>query len=117
MLGCVSEGRRSGEGHPADQARHHDAVRPPIRKSRLSAELEARHAPREYPWRMPASWWTRQRHYFLYMAREVTALPLAIWPLLLLYDITHKTTPFGTAFAVASIVYLPFALDHSSTFP
>ncbi|TMG09095.1 MAG: hypothetical protein E6I00_15760 [Chloroflexi bacterium] len=65
---------------------------------------------------MPASWWTRKRHYFLYVAREFTALPLAIWLLWLLYDITQKTTTFGTAFAVFSIVCLPFALYHSFTF-
>src|SRR5207245_7442404 len=116
MLGCVSEGRRSSEGHPADQARHHDAVRPPIRKSRVSADVEARPAPREFPWRMPAGWWTRKRHYFLYVVREFTALPLAIWLLWLLYDISQKKTNFGTAFDVLYIVYLPFSLYQSFTF-
>src|SRR2546422_2616876 len=116
MFSGLSQGRRPGEGDPADQARHHDALRPPVRKPRLNAEVEARQAPREYPWRMPASWWTRKRHYFLYVVREFTALPLAIWLLWLLYDITQKTTTFGTAFAVFSIVCLPFALYHSFTF-
>src|SRR5213594_5032048 len=123
MLGCVSEGRRSGEGHPADQARHHDAVRPPIRKSRLSAEVEARQAPSEYPWRMPASWWTRKRHYFLYIVREFTALPLAIWLLWLLVEIRRAHhgpgeyyPPSSTAFVVFSVIVLLFALYHSFTF-
>ena len=82
----------------------------------MSAELGTRPAPKEFPWRMPADWWTRNRHYFLYVVREFTALPLAIWLLWLLYDITQKTTTFGTAFAVFSIVCLPFALYHSFTF-
>src|SRR2546427_7427955 len=116
MLGCVSEGRRSGQGHPADQARYHDAVRPPIRKSRVSADVEARPAPREFPWRMPAGLWTGERHYFLYVGREFTALPLAIWLVGLLFDINQKTSTFGTAVAVLLIFCLPFALYPSDTF-
>src|SRR6266702_6024086 len=116
MFSCLSQRRRPGEGDPADQARHHDALRTPVRKPRMSAEVEARQAPSEYPWRMPASWWTRKRHYFLYVVREFTALPLAIWLLWLLYDITQKTSTFGPAFAVFSIFCLPFALYHSYTF-
>src|SRR5256885_15577029 len=115
MLGCVSEGRRSSEGHPADQARHHDAVRPPIRKSRVSADVEARPAPREFPWRMPAGWGTRKRHYFLYVVREFTAPPLAIWLVWLLYDISPKTRTFGTAFSPFTIFCLPFPLYPTST--
>ena len=82
----------------------------------MSADVEARPAAREFPWRMPAGWWTRKRHYFLYVVREFTALPLAIWLLWLLYDISQKTSTFGTAFAVFSIFCLPFALYHSYTF-
>src|SRR5712692_8346251 len=37
VLGRVPEGRRPREGDPADQARHHHAVRPPVRRPRLSA--------------------------------------------------------------------------------
>ncbi|TMF95171.1 MAG: fumarate reductase subunit C, partial [Chloroflexi bacterium] len=36
---------------------------------------------------MPAGWWTRKRHYFLYVVREFTALPLALWLLWLLVEI------------------------------
>ena len=78
--------------------------------------MEAGAAPREYAWRMPVNWWTRNRHYFLYTIREFTALPLALWLLWLLYDIkrTHIAQP--TAFAIFSIFCLPFALYHSYTF-
>jgi succinate dehydrogenase subunit C len=72
-------------------------------------------SPREYRWRMPANWWTRKRHYFLYVVREFTALPLAIWLLWLLYAI-WRGQPFSTAFAIFSIICLPFALYHSWTF-
>jgi succinate dehydrogenase subunit C len=71
---------------------------------------------------MPASWWTGRRHYFLYVVREFTALPLAIWLLWLLaqiwdspnlhYTVLHQKTPF----AIFSIFCLPFALYHSYTF-
>jgi fumarate reductase subunit C len=36
---------------------------------------------------MAAGWWTRKSHYFWYMVREFTALPLALWLLWLLYEI------------------------------
>ena len=36
---------------------------------------------------MPGGWWMRKRHYFLYVVREFTALPLAIWLLWLLVEI------------------------------
>ncbi len=65
---------------------------------------------------MPANWWTRNRHYFLYVLREFTSLPLAIWLLWLLYDISETRLVQPTAFAVFSIVCLPFALYHSWTF-
>ena len=64
---------------------------------------------------MPTSWWTGKRHYFLYVVREFTALPLAIWLLWLLYAIWRGMT-FSTPFAIFSLVCLPFALYHSWTF-
>jgi len=48
---------------------------------------EAKAALREFRWHMPANWWTRNRHYFLYVVREFTALPLALWLLWLLVEI------------------------------
>ena len=79
------------------------------------ASAETHPAAREYAWRMPGNWWTRKRHYFLYVVREFTSLPLAIWLLWLLYAIWSGKT-FSTPFAIFSIVCLPFALYHSWTF-
>jgi fumarate reductase subunit C len=77
---------------------------------------EAPAAARAYPWRMSPTWWTRKRHYFLYVVREFTSLPLAIWLLWLLYDISQKTLVHPRAFAIFSVVCLPFTLYHSFTF-
>lgn len=84
---------------------------------------DAQTAPREYRWRMPANWWTRKRHYFLYVVREFTALPLALWLLWLLVEIKRagdgpaRYSPHGsTAFVVFSVIVLAFSLYHSVTF-
>ncbi|HKW69243.1 MAG TPA: hypothetical protein VJP81_01555 [Candidatus Dormibacteraeota bacterium] len=77
---------------------------------------EAHAAPLEYGWRMPVTWWTRNRHYLLYVVREFTALPLALWLLWLLFDIRAARITQPTTFAIFSIVCLPFALFHSYTF-
>ncbi len=65
---------------------------------------------------MPAAWWTRKGHYFWYVVREFTSLPLAIWLLWLLYDISREQLVGKSAFVVFSIACLPFALYHSITF-
>ena len=84
---------------------------------------EAKAAPREYGWHMPATWWTRSRHYFLYMVREFTALPLALWLLWLLVEIKRagdgatRYSPHGSgAFIAFSVIVLLFSLYHSVTF-
>ena len=84
---------------------------------------EAPPAPGEYRWRMPANWWTRQRHYFLYMLREFTALPMALWLLWLLFEIKRASNgpagyypPESGAFIAFSVIVLVFALYHSYTF-
>lgn len=84
---------------------------------------EAQAAPREYRWRMPANWWTRQRHYFFYILREFTALPMALWLIWLLYEIrragggaAHYYPPRSAAFVAFSVVVLLFSLYHSYTF-
>ncbi len=89
----------------------------------MSAELDARPAPKEYRWRMPADWWTRNRRYFWYVVREFTALPLAIWLLWLLVEIkragdgpAHYAPHSSIAFVVFSSIVLLFALYHSVTF-
>lgn len=84
---------------------------------------EAHATPREYPWRMPANWWTRSRHYFWYIVREFTAVPLALWLLWLLVEIKRagdgpaRYSPHGSApFVIFSVVVLLFSLYHSFTF-
>ena len=78
---------------------------------------------REYRWSMPVAWWTRKRHYFLYIVREFTALPLALWLLWLLYDVKKAGSgaigygpSSSNAFVIFSVVCLAFALYHRYTF-
>ena len=80
-------------------------------------------SPRVYKPEMPRGWWLRQRHYFLYMVREFTALPMALWLLWLLYEIQRASNgpkgyypPSSPAFIAFSIIVLGFALYHSYTF-
>ena len=84
---------------------------------------EAPSAPREYPWRISPTWWARNRHYFFYVVREFTALPLALWLLWLLFEIRRAHDgpqgyypPSSPAFVVFSVIVLLFALYHSVTF-
>jgi len=71
---------------------------------------------------MPGTWWTRNRRYFLYVVREFTSLPLAIWLLwflLQIYSINFYqplVKEGRPAFAIFSVICLPFALYHSWTF-
>lgn len=84
---------------------------------------EAQGGARVYRWRMPANWWTRNRHYFLYMLREFTAVPMALWLLWLLFEIRRAHAgaaayypPRSAAFIAFSVIVLLFALYHSYTF-
>jgi succinate dehydrogenase subunit C len=84
---------------------------------------EAHAAPREYGWRMPAGWWTRNRHYVAYMLREFSSVPMALWMLWLLVEIQRASgssatyRPHGSgAFVVFSVIVLLFSLYHSVTF-
>src|ERR1700756_1433181 len=72
---------------------------------------------------MPGNWWTRRRHYFLYVVREFTSLPLALWLLWFLYEVQRAQRgpsgyypPESIAFIAFSVVVLLFALYHSYTF-
>lgn len=72
---------------------------------------------------MPSGWWLRKRHYLLYVLREFTALPMALWLLWLLLDVKNAGAgsagfqpPRSTAFVVFSAVCLVFAIYHSYTF-
>src|ERR1700736_2285328 len=91
----------------------------------MSTEIQAppRTATRSYKPAMPAGWWTRKPHYFWYMVREFTALPLALWLLWFLLEIKDAgkgAAGYGphssAAFVVFSVICLLFALYHSVTF-
>ena len=45
---------------------------------------------------MPASWWTRNRHYLAYMLREFSSVPMALWMLWLLVEIQRAGGPAAT---------------------
>jgi len=79
--------------------------------------------PRVYKPQVPRGWWLRQRHYFLYMVREFTAVPLALWLIWLLFEIQRASAgpkgyypPVSAAFVVFSVIVFGFALYHSFTF-
>ena len=89
----------------------------------MSVEAGASRATKTYRPKMGAGWWTRKRHYFLYMVREFTALPLALWLLWLLFEIQRAGRgasgyypPSSTPFVIFSVICLLFALYHSFTF-
>ncbi|GAC1475723.1 MAG: hypothetical protein PVSMB3_15860 [Candidatus Dormibacteraceae bacterium] len=72
---------------------------------------------------MPSGWWLRKRHYFLYVVREFTALPMAVWLLWLLWEIksagagaTAYQPPKSLGFVVFSVICFAFATYHSYTF-
>ena len=78
---------------------------------------------REFRWSMPRGWWTRRPHYFWYIVREFTSLPLALWLLWLLVEIRRaQDGPTGyhphssLGFVIFSVIVLLFALYHSVTF-
>ena len=80
-------------------------------------------APREYAWRMPRGWWTRRSHYFWYIVREFTSLPLALWLIWLLVEIRRAHhgpdvyyASHSPLFIAFSVIVLLFALYHSYTF-
>jgi len=72
---------------------------------------------------MAAGWWTGKRHYFLYVVREFTSLPLALLLLWFLYEVQRAQRgpsgyypPASIPFVVFSVIVLLFALYHSITF-
>jgi fumarate reductase subunit C len=89
----------------------------------VETDSAARVATRTYKPAMRAGWWMQKRHYFWYMVREFTALPLALWLLWFLYEIqragrgaTGFYAPTSTPFVIFSVICLLFALYHSVTF-
>lgn len=82
-----------------------------------------RRAPvRSYPFRQPFNWWLKRRSYFLYMVRELTAFPIALWWVLFLVELARLRDgsggyrPLEGWFVAVSVVCLAAALWHSYTF-
>jgi succinate dehydrogenase subunit C len=80
-------------------------------------------ATRVYRRAMPRNWWTRRGHYFWYVVREFTSVPLALWLLWFLVEVQraqngpHGYSPHSSIpFVVFSVIVLAFALYHSITF-
>jgi succinate dehydrogenase subunit C len=75
-----------------------------------------------YQFRQPFNWWTRRRGYVLYMVRELSALPVAIWWLLFLVEVSRLRDgsngyhPLEAWFVAVSVVCLVAAVWHSYTF-
>lgn len=76
--------------------------------------------------RLPATWWIRSRHYFLYMLREMSAVFAALWVLLLLAQVpqmaggaeAHRMWLGGVrsvGWVAFSLVSLLFVLYHAWT--
>ncbi len=87
------------------------------------AEASTGATPRVYKPEMPRGWWLRRRHYLLYMVREFTAVPMALWLLWLLAEIHRAASgpkayypAASPAFIVFSVICLGFAMYHSITF-
>jgi fumarate reductase subunit C len=78
---------------------------------------------RAYPFHQPANWWLRRRGYVLYMVREVTVVPVAVWMVLLLVEIARLRQgaggyqPLGgPVFVAFSVLCLAAVLWHAYTF-
>ena len=99
-----------------------EAIPSPLR-GEGQGEGRVQNATRVYRKTMPATWWTRKGHYFWYVVREFTALPLAVWLLLLLGEIKRAADGpaayhphSSTLFIVFSVIAFIFAMYHSITF-
>jgi fumarate reductase subunit C len=86
------------------------------------ASAHAASAPKVHPYKQPFLWWTRRRGYVLYMVRELSALPVAIWWLLFLVELSRLHGgasgyhPLEAWFVVVSVICLVAAVWHSYTF-
>ena len=88
-----------------------------------SSAASAPPATRTFRHRQPATWWLHNRRYLLYMVREFSAIPIALWMVLLLVEIagvrrgSQGYQPLGgPLFVAVSLVCLAFALYHTFTF-
>ena len=73
--------------------------------------MPARTATKSYRPKMPAGWWTGKGHYFWYMVREFTALPLALWLLWLLYEIQRAGQGGSGYYASRSLAFVIFSVS------
>lgn len=87
----------------------------------MSAEAPSQ--PTGFAQPLPGAWFLRRRGYLLYVVREFTAVPIALWMAWFLVEIWRlKAGPAGyhphlsKAFVVFSAICLAFALWHSLTF-
>ena len=81
------------------------------------------------PWRMPKGWWLKNRHYFMYMVRELSAVFAALWLVVFLSQLpgmaagpdkmkafmewrAFVTSPGWVIFSLTSLV---FVLYHAIT--
>ena len=77
---------------------------------------------RSYPFRQPFNWWLKRRGYVLYMIRELTSVPIAVWWLLFLFELARLRDgsggyrPLEGWFVAVSVVCLAAAVWHSYTF-
>jgi fumarate reductase subunit C len=77
---------------------------------------------RAHPYRQPFTWWLRRRGYVLYMIRELSSVPIAVWWVLFLVELArmHQGSggyqPLGgPLFVAVSVLCLAAALWHSYT--
>jgi fumarate reductase subunit C len=89
----------------------------------MSAAAPAGAKPRSYRRPVPATWWLRNRRYVLYMLRDFSPVPFALWLIWFLVEIARlRSGPAGyhphvsPLFIAFSIVAFAFALLHSVTF-
>ena len=88
-----------------------------------AAPAGVRPTSRAHPYRQPFTWWLRRRGYVLYMIREMSALPIAVWWVLFLVEVYRLRDgaagyrPLeGPVWVVVSVLCLLAALWHSYTF-
>lgn len=79
--------------------------------------------PPAYQPRLSATWWLRNRRYLLYMGREFTAVPIAVWAAAFLVEVAGARGGQGSYRPLSgplwvgfSLVCLAFALWHSYSF-
>jgi fumarate reductase subunit C len=91
--------------------------------ARDGTALPSSRAGRARPYRQPAGWWLRRRGYVLYIVREATVLPIAVWMVLFLVEIARLRSgaagyqPLGgPVFVAISALCLAAVAWHAYTF-